>query len=740
MNKHFICATRECNSYQKHIPAPYLRRSFVLASTPQKAELSICGLGFYVLYVNGKDITKGLLAPYMSAPDDYCYYDTYDVAPYLQEGENVIGVLLGNGYMNPFGGEVWDFQYSPWLGSPRMALDFCAETDGGEVRFVADEQFRTHPSPILFDEMRSGEIYDATRELAGWNMPGFDDGDWQAAIPVEAPRGELRRCTAEPIRSFEEKHAIKIWRDGDAYIYDFGINTAGFCRLSLRGTRGQTVTMRHFEMLRDGKLQERNIIFPPEKYPRYKEFAQKAVYTAKGEDVEEWAPVFTYSGFRYVQVEGISAQQATESLLTMCVCHSDLERRGGFSCSDERANTLFSMAVNSDLSNFYYFPTDCPHREKHGWTGDASMSSDHMVLLYGVEKSYREWLANIRKSQNDVGALPGIIPTGGWGFAWGNGPVFDSVIFNLPYALYRFRGDTDAVRENAHAMVRYLEYIMTQRSADGTVEIGLGDWVPVGRAAHEYTIPLGLCNCMMVMDVAGKAAEMFRAIGLAHQAKFAAGIRRDMRQTIRRVYLDRETCTLVPNSQSGQAMGLYYGVFENEEREAAFASLMECIRANGNNFDSGFVGMHCIFHVLSDFGQAELAWQMITKSEYPSYGHLIERGETSIPEKFQPDGDEQYRFSHNHHFLCDFTRWFMFAVAGLKVIDHKTVELRPNFISTLDHAEAYHELPAGRVSVHWQRTEEGLFVEAEIPYGVVCKTDLPDGVRYRVRRFKGRQV
>ena len=734
MNKHFISATRECNSYQKYIPAPYLRRSFTLPSVPTEAELSICGLGFYVLYVNGKDITKGMLAPYMSAPDDYCYYDTYDVTPYLQQGENVIGVLLGNGYMNPFGGEVWDFQYSPWLGSPRMALSFVAKTDAGEVSLIADESFRTHPSPIVFDEMRSGEIYDATREIKGWNLPGFDDRDWQAAISVEAPRGELRLCTAEPIRAFEERKAIEIRRDGDVYIYDFGIDTAGVCRLSLSGTRGQTVTMRHFELLRDGKIQERNIGFPVEKYPRYRDFTQKAVYIAKGEGIEEWTPVFTYSGFRYVQVEGITPEQATEDLLTMCICHSDLERLGGFSCSDERANTLFSMAINSDLSNFYYFPTDCPHREKHGWTGDASMSSDHMTLLYGVDKSYREWLANIRKSQNDAGALPGIIPTGGWGFAWGNGPVFDSVIFNLPYALYRYRGDTEVIRENAHAMVRYLEYIMTQRSPDGTIEIGLGDWVPVGRLAHEYTLPLGLCQCIMIMDVAGKAAEMFRAIGYKHQAAFAAAIRKDMREAVRRVYLDKESCALAEPSQSGQALGLYYGVFEPDERERAFVRLMECVHANNDNFDSGFVGMHCIFHVLAEFGQAELAWHMITKSEYPSYGHFIDVGETAIPEKFQPDGEGQFFFSHNHHFLCDYARWFMFWVAGLKVIDYQTVEICPNFLPTLTSAEAYHVLPAGRASVSWKRTENGVEVEVKLPRGVKCRSRMPQGAVCKIVR------
>ncbi len=735
MNKKFVCASYDLCSYDNPVPAPYLRRSFTLSSAVKRAELSICGLGFYRVYINGTDITKGLIAPYMSNPDDYCYYDTYDLAPYLQEGENVLGVLLGNGYMNPFGGEVWDFHLSAWMGVPRLALDFVAECENETVSFIADNQFRCHSSPILFDELRSGEVYDATRELDGWNRPGYSDADWTPALPIDAPRGELRLCTAQPIRSFEERQAVSIRRDGDVYIYDFGYNTAGYCRLSLQGSRGQTVTMRHFELPRDGKIQERNIAFAFDKYPRYNRFVQKAVYTAKGEGLEEWSPVFTYSGFRYVQVEGITEEQATKDLLTMVICHSDVPIKGGFSCSDPVVNTLFAMTRNSDLSNFFYFPTDCPHREKHGWTGDASMSSDHYALYYGIDESWEEWLANIRKAQNDAGALPGIIPTCGWGFDWGNGPVFDSVIFNLPYMLYRFRGNTRVILDNAHAMMSYLEYVMTKRSENGTVEIGLGDWVPVGKWAHQYTVPVGINNSIMVMDMAKKAAEMFRAVGLRHQAAFASGIYRDMRETIRRVYLDPKTCALGEASQSGQALGIYYGVFEKEEIPAAFDRLMECVHANDDNFNSGFVGMHVIFHVLAEYGQAELAYHMITKSEYPSYGCLIERGETSLPESIQPEGERQFNWSHNHHFLGDISRWFMRVVAGLRVEDSTHVVIRPAFIAKVEHAEAYHELPKGRVSVRWERGEKGIAVRVEAPRGVTCKVELPEGVTCRVKRI-----
>ena len=193
MKKQFISADQKLCDIQSPSPAPALRRSFALDFVPVRATLEICGLGFYALFVNGREITKGPLAPYISNPDHFCYVDTYDLAPYLQKGENVIGVLLGNGFNNPFGGFVWDFERVPWRDVPKVALEMTAVGENGESRtIVADPYFRTHPSPILWDEYRFGERYDARleRALGDWTSPGYDDHTWIAAKIVAAPRGE----------------------------------------------------------------------------------------------------------------------------------------------------------------------------------------------------------------------------------------------------------------------------------------------------------------------------------------------------------------------------------------------------------------------------------------------------------------------------------------------------------------------------------------------------------------------
>ena len=493
----------------------------------------------------------------------------------------------------------------------------------------------------------------------------------------------------------------------------------------------------HGEILKDGRFYNGNIIFEQENCEFYPEYNQKTVYTAKGGKAETWSESFAYYGFRYVLVQGITKEQATPELLTYLVANSDLRQIGGFSCSDETANTLFQMVQRSDLSNFYYFPTDCPHREKNGWTGDASMSADHMALLYDVENSWKEWLAGIRKSQNEEGALPGIVPTSGWGFSWGNGPAWDSVLFNLPYMLYRYRGSKTAIAENAHAMLRYLEYIGKRRNADGTVSIGLGDWVPVGKPADAYDAPLAVTDSIMVMDMAGKAAQMFRAVGYRNQAQFAESLYQEMRGAIRRELLDRETMEMAGRCQSSQALGLYYGVFEKEEEEKAFSRLLDFIHAKGDHFDCGFLGLHVLFHVLSDHGCGELAYRMITRRDYPSYGHLLAIGETAIPERFMPDGEMD--FSHNHHFLGDIARWFLTRVAGICVTDAGHVEIRPDFIPGLSYAAAWYELPGGRVRARWKKKEDCYEVTVSCPETVECRLALPAGYQTKMQFEKKRE-
>lgn len=722
MKRRFINAGREKCDFDKYVAAPYFRKSFLVDFEAAEATVRICGLGFYHLFVNGKKITKGELAPYISNPDHFCYYDTYDIKKYIRRGENVIGIQLGNGFYNPFGGRIWDFDKADWAAAPCVAVECEVKNDAEVVSFCADESFKCNASPVYFDEYRMGTYYDARKEIEGWCDRGFDDTGWQPAKICNPPRGELKKCTVEPVIVRRKIRPVSITKTESGILYDFGENNAGVCELRIKGRRGQKITLWHCEMLEDGKFYNDNIIFKRDGFEYYSDYNQKDIYILSGNGEEVYSPSFTYHGFRYVLVQGLDDEQATKDLLMYLVMSSDIKEAGGFTCSDDKANKLCEMVKRSDISNFYYFPTDCPHREKNGWTGDASASAEHMILNYDTEKSLSEWLCNIRKAQKPDGSLPGIVPTAGWGYEWGNGPAWDSVLFNIPYELMRYRGNTEIVRENAAAMMAYLKYITGRKNDNGTVSVGLGDWCPVGKKSWEFDAPVEVTDSIMVMDMAVKCARMMRRIGLVGDAAYADKVSSDMRNAIRRELIGTDML-VSGNCQTSQAMGLYYGVFDSRETEEAFCRLKELIAAKDNCFDCGYLGMRVIFHVLSEYGEGEMAYEMITKDDYPSYAYLIKMGETTLCEKF--DADRKMCGSHNHHFFGDVSHWFSERVAGLRVIDSKKLEIAPDFIERLSRAHAWYDLPDGRAEVSWRRTPDGIVLEVNSP--VEFSVKLPQG-------------
>ncbi|MBQ7957162.1 MAG: family 78 glycoside hydrolase catalytic domain [Clostridia bacterium] len=752
----FIAAGRVPCSYEKHIPAPYLRKSYNLDKKSQKAEITVSGLGFYRLFVNGKEITKGYLAPYISNSDDIVYFDKYDVTDLLTEGENVIGAILGNGMQNCFGGGVWDFHIAKFRSAPKLALRLNID---GEI-FDTDESWKCADSPIFFDDLRSGCFYDANKEIDGWCDKGFDDSSWKNAIFAEIPRGENRICEAEPIRVQREIKAVSIkenilkfqknscdtrlsdaektrlvnsvdyqthFGDEEGYLYDFGVNTAGLFRLRIKGEKGQRVILQAIEYLNeDGTSQCDNVgSFYPTGY------AQRDVYILKGDGEEEFIPSFTYHGCQYCFVTGITKEQATESLVTFLEMNSDFEDRGSFECSDKTINFLQEMAIRSAKSNFYYFPTDCPHREKNGWTGDASYSAEYMTMNFATEKSFREWERNICKALNYRGELPGVVPTAGWGYQWGNGPAWDRVIVYIPYYAYIYRGDKSLITESAHGILRYLDYLTTRRNENGLFEWGLGDWCPTGRGAGDYIVPLEMTDSIMVMSICEKAAYLFNEVGMSLQADFAKAIYNETRKNLREQYIDFSTMTAVGNCQSAQAMCIFYDVFENAEKPEAFRRLLEFIEEKDGHYDCGYLGNRVIFHVLAMHGETELALNMITRPDYPSYVYpVVKFGATALWENYF----DYQQNSLNHHFFGDISNFFIKRIAGLEMNplrrDVNEYYVHPYFAENLSFAKAHYDAVAGRVEVKWEKENEDIILTITAPENSKGKIILPKGYAF----------
>ena len=722
----FIKATEEYTTFEKHVPAPYFRKSFSVNKCTE-AKILITACGFYELYLNGEHITKGALAPYISNPDDMVYYDEYAVV--LNKGINVIAVLLGNGFCNNPGGYIWDFDKAPFRSAPKTALSISYKDENGkDVIIESGTDFKTAPSPIIFDDYRFGEHYDANKEINGWNTASFDDSSWKNAIIASEPKGEKRICKADPIVVTDEMKPISITEKNGKFIFDFGLNRTGVCRLKVKGKQGQKIEYQHVEELIDGEIEVGSVWFVRDFWERDKDIVHKDIYICKGEANETYTPKFTYHGFRYVAVSGITKEQATEDLLTFVVLNSDIKQCGGFKTSNKIVNMLQEITVRSDLSNFHYFPTDCPHREKNGWTADASLSAEQMLINLTVQKNFSEWMRNICKAQDEKGAIPGIIPTSGWGFDWGNGPGWDNVIANIPYFSYVYRGETDIIKNTSECFIKYLKYLLSREDDKGLLDIGLGDWAQVDKDWEEFETPIIVTDSLLALDLSNKVAFMLDVIGMKEESLFAKNFAKDIKSAFRKNLIDFSSMTVLGNCQTSQAMAIYSNIFNEDEKDIAFARLLDFIKEKNNKLDVGVLGGYTIFSVLSQFGYADLALEMMIEPSFPSFENWIERGATTLWESFTK---VETGYSKNHHFWGHISAWFIKDIAGINYNPNannlKEVNICPNFVLSLDDAEAYFDSNFGKISSSWIKSESGVKLAVNVPNDFVGKISLPKG-------------
>ncbi|MBR5554181.1 MAG: family 78 glycoside hydrolase catalytic domain [Clostridia bacterium] len=747
LSDNFVSAGLKYNSYTDPVPAPIFRKSF-RANSSDTAKLTIGATGFYDLFLNGEKITCGFLAPYISNPDEIIFYDEYDLSGRLADGENVIAVMLGNGFANPVGGQIWQHDKDR-SSAPSFALDFVCDSFSFDAR-----DMKWSYSHILFDDLRCGVYCDMTREIKGWNLCGLDDSAWNAPTERCYSHAEKRVRICEPVRSVRTIKPV-CFRKGDlrdyrirdelvnmlyngktimgktptsgGYIFDFGENVSGVPLLKIKGFAGQKIEMQFCELMFEGFADYINVDVYPDGC------CQKDVYICSGVGEEEYVPPFTYHGFRYCYIYGVLPEQVTDELLTTIVLHNDFERKASFSCSDKISNQIFAACVRSDLSNILHIVTDCPHREKNGWTGDAAISAQHMMQSFALENVYADWLACFRAAQDELGRLPLIVPSGKDRFDF---PVWDSAVVFLPYYAYIYSGNKNIIIENATAMIENFKFHLTNKDERGIIERGYGDWLPVDCPAAAYASPLGFCCTAILLEESRMLEVMFSAVGMTEIAEFVRNEGKVLRDAIRREYNDNGIITAGKSEkyrrptyrpcQTSQALALTFGILDNGEIENAINALVHFIKEKDCSFDCGFLGLRYIFRVLSEYGYSDLAYEMITKPSYPSYANMIYRGETTVWERFVAPGERTG--SHNHHFMADVSGWYLEYIAGIVVNPNKNdadhVAIDPHFVSSLVQACAEYKTPNGAVKTEW--TRNGAVIELAVTVQGDAKVSFSD--------------
>ena len=712
--------------------APLLRKSISLEEKNIKnARLYVSGVGYYEFFINGAHVSDRKLEPGYTHFDKRVLYSTYDVTSMLQHGENVLAAELGNGWLNIQSLSVWEFEKARWRMRPRMIAELRITYNDGTVQTIpTDRTWKTNSGACSFNNLYSGEVYDARLVHKGWTIPGFDDKKWMPAIEVEAPAKILTSQQMPPIRVVREVKPVSMRKIDDyTYIYDMGENMTGVCRLQVQGPTGTCVTLAHGELIHDdGTLNQGNIeiYFKREKngLPQHVdpfERIQTDTYFLSGNGMETYEPRFNYHGFRYVEIVSTRPLTLTQESLTGLCMHTDVEPVGNFACSNEILNKLVEASCNSYLGNLFSIPTDCPQREKNGWTADGYVGMDYGLLFYDGITVYEKWMNDFIDNQRERGDLSGIIPSSGWGYADWIGPVWDAALFIIPNNLYKYYGDTRAIEKMWDTCVRYLQYLET-REKDGKLTYGIGDWVFYKAKTDTHftsTAFYWLDNVLMA-----KFADLTGHDGTKYRAKAD-----NLKELINNEWFDAEKKMYANGTQAAQSVGLALGLVPEEHAQAVADNLVRMIRDNGHQLDFGMLGSKFVPAMLVKYGYADDAYKMIIRPEAPSWANWIHRGLTTLPETWVLDKDFKDA-SLNHAFLGDISAWMMNSLAGINPNPKKPgfagIIIRPQFINGISWAKGEYRSVRGLIRSEWKREGNQIELNIIIPANTEAELQLRD--------------
>lgn len=699
-------------------PAPMLRREFALTHKITQARLYICGLGYYELHLNGRKVGDHLLDPGYTRYDKRDLYVTYDVTKFLRQGDNALGVVLGNGWFNVQTEAVWDFHKAPWRAAPKLLLSLFVEFADGTTEVIAsDENWKGATGPILFDSIYGGEIYDARLEKPGWDRPGYDDEDWERVKIVDAPVGKLAAQIMPAIEADKTVTPVKITNPKpDVYLFDFGQNFAGDAELNVHGPAGTKVNLRYGEQLDTNGMLDQSIIDMHVKRVNRNQQFQTDSYILKGQGVETWHSRFNYNGFQYVEVTGFPGRPTLKNLRGI-FSHSAVPVAGQFECSNPLLNKIWRATRWSYLSNLQGIPTDCPQREKNGWTGDAHLAAEQGMYNFMPAAVYTKWINDLDDEQQPSGELPGIVPTSGWGYKWGNGPAWDSAFLLIPFYMYQYYGDERILEEHYAGMKRYVDYL-TRKAADGIVNLGLGDWVPFKtQTPVEITSTAYYYRDAQIVSLA--ASLLGKSEAAAEYAALAEKIKNDFNAH----FYDANTGVYGNGSQTSLSCALYQGLVPPENRQRTLNQLVAAVAANHGHIDTGILGAKYLLNALTENDRADVAYQIASQKDEPSWGWWLEQGATTLWEEWNGGG------SHNHIMFGDISAWFYKALAGINLDPaapgFKHIILKPQPVGDLTFARAEYDSIRGQIVSDW-KIENGKFrLKVKIPPNTTATLYLP---------------
>lgn len=705
--------------------APYMRKEFSVNKDIKEATLYICGLGLYECFINGKSVKDTYLDPHFTQYDKAVCYNTYKIEN-LKKGMNAIGIVLGDGYYNSNTKDSWSFMHAAWRDHSKcicvLKIDY---SDGTVERIVSDETFKGINGPITENDMRTVECYDARLELGNWKYSGYDDSKWENVKITKQPGGELVGQYTTPIKITDKYKPVLLKKlSENVFLYDVGFNTCGWAEISFSAPAGTEIKIRYAELFEDDykHMKFHYKMFGNEDFEKF----QTEVYIAKGIGTEKWHPHFKYNGFRYFTVTcdtGIPEDFSVE----VHEVRTDLNQIGKFNCSNDMLNKFQELALRSAKTNFHGIPTDCPHREKNGWTADAQISSEQVLYNFDVAAAYTTWLYDMIRAQRPSGQLPGIVPTTGWGYNWGSGPAWDATCAIIPYNMYLYCGDTRILEIMYPTIKKYIEFCDSM-AIDNICEFGLPDWCPPERNSH-VQCDTAVTDTAYYYQVNLIAAKIAKILGYSDY-DFYHNRAMKIRDSFRKHFIDSSGDTVILKCTECQtAIGciLYFGFAEENEIPELLSRLENDIKRRDYHFDFGLLGAKFVSHVLVDYGMSETFIKAATNPTYPSFAYIVLNGATTFWENWEPDIID----SKNHHMYSDIVSCLYQGITGIypdeKNPGFKNTVFRPQFIDDMDFAETEHISPYGKLSASWKKDKDTVIYTVTVPTNCTADFLVPDG-------------
>lgn len=705
-------------------PARHFRKGFRVEQRPVRARLFVSAMGLVEPWLNGRPVTHDLFIPGWPDYRRRLFYAAFDVTPLLQEGDNTLGLILGDGWYS--GTMIPRHQYGP---EARVSafLDLTDAAGNTTTLTTSDGWHWTDAGPITMNSIYDGEHYDARRELPGWCAPGATAAESWQPVTVRAGRHTPAAFTGRispPVRRTGTIKPVAVRNPAPGvHIYDLGQNMVGWVRLRVRAEAGREVRLRFTEMLNaDGSLHTENL----------RAAKATARYTTKGGETEEWEPRFTYFGFRYVELTGLD--QPAPDAIEGVVVHSDLPQGGRFECSDPLLNQLWRNTLWSQKGNFLELPTDCPQRdERSGWTGDAQVFAP--TALYNMEAGafFRQWLYSLRDGLRDDpnGGFPDVAPYTGFGFGsagWAEAGMI------IPWTVWLHTGDRRVLAENLPAIQHALE-LMAAQAPDGLriCPSSWGDWLAPGFERYKSPPRQDLIATAYYAHAADIAARIAEALDRPDLAAANRALRDQARAAYQRTYIAADG-RVADDVQTSYLLTLAFDLAPPDQRPQLATHLLRTIAEKDHHLATGFLGTPLLTPVLTSLGRADVAYKVLQQTTYPGWLFTVKNGATTIWERWDSwtpeSGFNKHNMnSFNHYAYGSVVGWFYSDIAGLQPLPEapgwKRFRIAPVPGGGLTSASATVETPYGPAASAWQIVEGRMRLTVTIPANTSAEIVLP---------------